>query len=99
MGRSLHVFVFSFWVAWQPARAGSQDILEPYQVLDVRMEEGVKDAAATKHYVDDAKSTFYSAAFLAGQDTSNLDIIASRVATQRAEATRLSDMLDQFNSV
>jgi hypothetical protein len=63
------------------------------------MEEGVKDAAATKHYVDDAKSTFYSAAFLAGQDTSNLDIIASRVATQRAEATRLSDMLDQFNSV
>jgi hypothetical protein len=96
MGRSLIVLVSSFCFSVQSAQAGSQVALEPYHVLDIRMEEGVKDAAATQHIVYDAKGSLYSAAFLANQERHGLDRIASIVATQKAESAKLSDMLEQL---
>ena len=98
MARSLIVFVFSFCSALQSARAGAHDILEPYQVLDIRMEEGVKDAAATHHIADDTKGTLVGAAFLASQEGRTIDRIASIVATQKAESARLLGILEHYNS-
>lgn len=93
MRRSLIVVASSFCFALQSAQAGSQAVLEPYQVVDIRMEEGVNEAAATQHNVDDA---LYSAAFLVKQERQGLDRIASLVATQKAESATLSNMLEQL---
>ena len=93
MARSLIVLVFSFCFATQSASATAQDTLEPYQVLDIRMEEGVKDAAAIQHIDDDTKGALYGTAFLASQEGRTPDRIASIVAAQKAESARLSDML------
>ena len=96
MRRSLIVVASSFCFALQSAQAGSQAALEPYQVVDIRMEEGVNEAAATQHNADDAKGSLYSAAFLVKQERQGLDRIASLVATQKAESATLSNMLGQL---
>ena len=93
MGRSLTVLVFSFCFALQSARAGTHDTFEPYQVLDIRMEEGMKDAAATQHIADSTKGTLDGAAFLASREGRGVDRLASIVATQKAESARLLNIL------
>ena len=97
MGRSLTVFVFSFCVALQSARAGTHDTLEPYQVVDIRMEDGMNDAAATQHIADSTKGTL-GTAFLASREGRGIDRLASIVATQKAESARLLNIHAQYNS-
>ena len=97
MGRSLTMFVFSFCVALQSARAGTHDTFEPYQVVDIRMEDGMKDAAATQHIADSTKGTLGGAAFLASREGRGIDRLASIVATQKAESARLMNIYAQYN--
>lgn len=96
MGRSLLALVLSFGISFRSACAESRHMLEPYQVLDIRMEEGVKDVLATRRDLDDSKGKLYSAAFLASQEERGLHRIASIATAQKAESTSLSKMLEQL---
>ena len=64
MGKSLIACVFSFAFAFDLTAAGSHDTLEPYQILDIRMQEGVQDAFATRHDLGVSSCKVYSAFFL-----------------------------------
>ena len=89
MGSSLITLALSFCIAFHMARAGPGNVLEPYQVLDVRMEEGI----------DGATGGLDSATFLARQEHRSLDRITSLVAAQKAESAILSNMYEHFKGV
>ena len=96
MGRALIVLIASFCFCLYPARAGAHDALEPNQVLDIRMEEGVKNLHNTQHGAYDANGKPSGAAFLANQDSRSSHRIASMVKAQKAELAQLSHMLEQL---
>lgn len=96
MGSSLLACVLSFCFVLHSACAGSRDVLEPYQVIDIRMEEGAKDVATMQRNVDGANGNLYSASFLASQEERGLDRIAAIVTAQKAESTNLSKMVEQL---
>lgn len=98
MGRSLLVLAVTFCFSLHSARAGPHGAIEPYQVLDIRMEEGGQNVANTYQSVGDAKSNINSAIFLAGEDGRNLNRIASIVAEQKAESAKLSSMLKHLGN-
>lgn len=96
MGKSLLACAFSFGIPFDLACAGSQDTLEPYQVLDIRMEEGVKDVLATRHGVGDSGGKTYNAVFLASPEENDLHSLASIAAAQKADSASLSKLVEHL---
>ena len=96
MGKSWMVCAFSFGIAFDLACAGSHDTLEPYQVLDIRMEEGVKDVLATQHGLGDSGGKIYNSAFLAMQEENDLHSFASIAAAQKADSASLSKLVEHL---
>ena len=96
MGKSLMACAFSFGIAFDLACAGSHDTLEPYQVLDIRMEEGVKDVLATRHGVGDSGGKMYNSAFLASPEENDLLSFASIAAAQKADSASLSKLVEHL---
>lgn len=94
MGRSLLTCVFSFGIVFHSACAGPHDMIEPYQVLDIRMEEGVKGVLATRRDVEESNGNANSAAFLANQEEHSLRRLASLAAAQKAESASLSNIVE-----
>jgi len=96
MGKSFMACAFSFGIAFDLACAGSHDTLEPYQVLDIRMEEGVKDVLATQHGLGDSGGKIYNSAFLAMQEENDLHSFASIAAAQKADSASLSKLVEHL---
>ena len=89
MGTSLIMLAASLCSAFRVACAAHGTVLEPYQVVDVRMEEGV----------DAATAALDSSILLARQDHRNLDRIKSLIAAQKAESAMLATTYDHVRSV
>ena len=98
MGKSLMACAFCFGIALDLACAGSHDTLEPYQVLDIRMEESVKDVLATRHGLGDSGGKMYNAAFLASPEENDLHSFASIAAAQKADSASLSKLVEHLKS-
>ena len=69
-------------------------MIEPYQVLDIRMEEGVKGVLATRRDVEESNGNANSAAFLAKQEEHSLRRLASLASAQKAESASLSNIVE-----
>jgi len=89
MSNSSITRLVSLCIAFRMACAGQQNMLEPYQVVDVRMEESLGAATAG----------LGSPSFLARQEHRSLDRINSLVAAQEAESAIISDMYEHFKDV
>jgi hypothetical protein len=98
MGKSLIACVFSFAFAFDLAAAGSHDTLEPYQILDIRMEEGVQDVLATRHDLGVSSGKMYSGAFLASREENGLYSFASIAAAQKADSASLLKLVEHLKS-
>ena len=66
--------------------------IEPHQVIDIRLEDGMKSEAFTEHVAATASGEF-SDAFLNRRAKEGLDKIASGFVMQHDESTVLSNML------
>jgi hypothetical protein len=96
MGKSLMACAFFVGIAFDLACAGSHDTLEPYQVLDIRMEEGVKDVLASRHGLGEPGGKMSNAAFLASPEENDLHSFASIAAAQKADSASLSKLVEHF---
>ena len=86
MSNSSITRLVSLCIAFRMACAGQQNMLEPYQVVDVRMEESLGAATAG----------LGSPSFLPRQENRSLDRINSLVAAQDAESAIISNMYEHF---
>ena len=96
MGKSLLTFILPLGVVLHSACAGSLDSFEPYQVLDIRMEEGINDARATRRGPDDAKGKVYRTAFLSSDEERGLHKINAVLLAQKRESDSLSETMERF---
>jgi len=97
MGRSFIVFVSFLCSASPLVQAGHQETIEPYQVIDIRMEDGLKSAAVTQHVAAAANGLLFSDAFLDQRDGTGFNKAASALLEQKAESAALSNLLAQFH--
>ena len=97
MGKSLLTFILPLGVVIHSACAGSLDSFEPYQVLDIRMEEGVNSARATQRDSDVARGKVYRTAFLSSDEERGLHKINAILLAQKRESESLSKTMEHFN--
>lgn len=90
--------MFASFACFALPSAQARDATEPYQFIDIRMEDGLKSAAVTEHVSADASGPMFSAGFLDFQSGRGLDKIASAVAVQHVDSATVSNMLGQIHN-
>ena len=92
MGKSLLTLMLPLGVVLHSACAESLGSFEPYQVLDIRMEEGVNNHRDSEY----ATGKVYRNAFLSNDEERGLHKINAVLLAQKRESDSLSKTMERF---
>lgn len=100
MVKSLLTYILPLGVVIDSACAGSPGSFEPYQVLDIRMEEGVNSAHAAQRDSDVARGKVHRTALRSNDDEERgLHKINAILLAQKRESDSLSKTMGRFKGL